>query len=376
MRTEILPWHDAGPDEREETIRRAAELIASGELVAYPTETVYGLAAAGMDGAAVDRVFEAKGRPASRPLLLAVEDLDVATDLVVEIPRDARRLAARYWPGPLSMVMVAAPGVPMGVTAGTGSVGLRCPAHPAARALVRAAGPITSPSANISGRPSPTTGEEVVADLDGRIAAVIDGGPTAGATPSTVVDLREGISILREGAVPASEILEFLAEPELDSGDRGSVLFVCTGNTCRSPVAEAVFRDALAARGLLAESAGVAALKGMKASDGSSRAAREAGYDLSGHRSRGLEDVCWSKVALVVTMTREHARAVRDHLEDSGRENDAPVLSLGDLAGGGDIADPLGGPLEEYTQMLRDMEDRVELVAEAISRELSKGGGS
>ncbi len=380
MRTEVLPWDGVSDRERESTVERAHELICGGSLVAYPTETVYGLAAAGTDAAAVAGVFAAKGRPADRPLLLAVYDLDAAADLVVDIPRVARLLEGAFWPGPLSLVLDAAEAVPRAVTAGTGTVGLRCPAHPAARALVRVTGPITSPSANISGRPSPRSAADVLENLEGRIAAVIDGGPSPGGRESTVIDVRGGPKILRWGAVSPGEIRDVLgASIEIEDGNpppRDTVLFVCTGNTCRSPAAAAVFRHRLRNAGLRVASAGVAAPAGTPASPGSVEVAGERGYDLGGHRSRGLEEVCWSRVALVVGMAGHHGDAVKRHL--TGLDLDSPprVVTLGELAGGDDLKDPFGGPPEEYRAMMDEIEEYAPIAAPIIIDLGTKGGRS
>ena len=186
-----------------EDLALAAELILQGGLVAVPTETVYGLAANGLDTAAVERLYAVKGRPAVKPLSLMVgapEDMD---RYCLEISPLARRLAAQYWPGPLTLVMTARKVVPELVRAGGATVGLRCPDHPATLELLRrAALPLAAPSANPSGQPSPRTAEEVLSWFDGRIEAVIDGGACALGIESTVLDLSgPEMKILREGAV-------------------------------------------------------------------------------------------------------------------------------------------------------------------------------
>jgi L-threonylcarbamoyladenylate synthase len=184
-------------------VAEAAALIRTGGLVAFPTETFYGLGAHALDADAVARVFRAKGRPADKPLLVLVDSPATASALVAEVPAAARRLIARYWPGPLTLVLPARPGLPVALTAGTGTVGVRVPGHPVALALVRAAAvPVTAPSANPHGEPSPRTAAEVLAGLGDRIDLVLDGGPTAGGLPSTLVDLTgPRPRILRAGAV-------------------------------------------------------------------------------------------------------------------------------------------------------------------------------
>jgi L-threonylcarbamoyladenylate synthase len=161
-----------------------------GGLVAFPTETFYGLGAAAFDVGAVRSVFAVKGRPQSMPLLLLVDSMSMAETVAAGFPETARELARRYWPGPLTLVVVAAPGLPEDVTAGTGTVGVRVSSHPVARGLVAALqAPVTAPSANPTGQPPARTPDAVLAYFDGRIAMVLDGGATPGGSPSTVVDV-------------------------------------------------------------------------------------------------------------------------------------------------------------------------------------------
>jgi L-threonylcarbamoyladenylate synthase len=208
-----------GRDARD--VATAAERLRGGGLVAFPTETVYGLGADGRSAAAVARIFAAKGRPADNPLILHVPDFAAAAalwDTDAERLARARRLAEVFWPGPLTLVLPKAAGIPDAVTAGQDTVAVRVPDHPVALALLRAfGGPLAAPSANRSGRPSPTTAAHVLATLDGRIDAVLDGGPTAVGVESTVLAL-DGPRprVLRPGDVTAAQLAPVL--PDLDSG--------------------------------------------------------------------------------------------------------------------------------------------------------------
>ena len=190
-------------------IDRAAALLRAGELVAFPTETVYGLGADATNGRAVAAVFEAKGRPHFNPLICHYPTAEAAFEHVVPDDR-ARRLAAAFWPGPLSLVLPRRPTCPVDLLAGAGldTLAVRVPAHPIALALIAAAGrPIAAPSANRSGQVSPTTADHVLDGLAGRIAAVVDGGPCAVGVESTVLDLTgTGAMLLRPGGVPAEAI--------------------------------------------------------------------------------------------------------------------------------------------------------------------------
>jgi L-threonylcarbamoyladenylate synthase len=185
------------------TVRRAAELLRGGRLVAFPTETVYGLGANALDETAVRRVFEAKGRPATNPLIVHVADAVRVGDVAADWPELARKLAEAFWPGPLTLVVPKKPGLPDVVTAGGPTVAVRCPRHPVAAALLRAAEcPVAAPSANRSTELSPTRAEHVLKGLAGRIDAVLDGGPCPGGIESTVVDVTgDVVRMLRPGLV-------------------------------------------------------------------------------------------------------------------------------------------------------------------------------
>jgi L-threonylcarbamoyladenylate synthase len=191
---------------------RAAAMLRDGHLVAFPTETVYGLGAHALDPAAVARIYAAKGRPAYNPLIVHVPDVAAARRLTREWPEAADRLAARWWPGPLTIVLPKAASVPDSVTAGLDTVALRIPAHPVALALLRAAGiPLAAPSANRSGQVSPTAAAHVARSLGGRVPLILDGGLCEVGIESTVVDLSVvPPQLLRPGMVSQRELEEEL----------------------------------------------------------------------------------------------------------------------------------------------------------------------
>ncbi len=211
--TTVVPVDPDQPDARE--LAGAGAALRQGRLVAFPTETVYGLGAHALDADAVAGVFAAKARPAGNPLIVHVTGLADAAE-VAELTPLAERLAARFWPGPLTLVLAARPPVPEITRGGLSTVAVRAPAHPVAHALLTAAGvPVAAPSANASGRPSPTTAAHVLADLDGRIDMVVDGGPCRFGVESTVVDARgEAPSVLREGVVTREQLPEVTADGE------------------------------------------------------------------------------------------------------------------------------------------------------------------
>jgi L-threonylcarbamoyladenylate synthase len=184
-------------------IAAAVDRLRAGGLVAFPTETFYGLGADALDPAAVARVFLAKGRPADKPLLVLVDSPAMVGEVAADVPERARRLMARYWPGPLTLVLRARLHLPPALTAGTGTIGVRVPGHPVARALVHASGrPVTAPSANPHGVPSPRTALEVLAGLGDAVDLVLDAGPTPGGLSSTLLDLTGPVPrVIRPGAV-------------------------------------------------------------------------------------------------------------------------------------------------------------------------------
>jgi L-threonylcarbamoyladenylate synthase len=193
-----------------ESIRRALEVLCAGGLVAFPTDTVYGVGALAFDGPAVESIYAAKDRPNEKAIPILIADLADVDRVAVDVPPMARILAARFWPGPLTLVVPKQPHLPESVSA-TATVAVRIPDHPAARALLRAAGPMAVTSANISGQPSPTEAEEVIRQLGGRIPLVLDGGLTPGGVPSTLVDcLGEEPILLREGPLTMAQILTAL----------------------------------------------------------------------------------------------------------------------------------------------------------------------
>lgn len=189
-------------------LETAGQLLRSGRLVAFPTETVYGLGANALDPTAVRRVFDVKERPADNPLIIHVPNVSGLEGLVRDVPPLAHRLAGEFWPGPLTMVLDARSGVPEITTGGLTTVAVRVPDHPVAIALLgEASVPVAAPSANRSGRPSPTTAAHVMADLGGRIDAVVDGGRCVFGIESTVVDVRgDQPIVLREGAVTREDL--------------------------------------------------------------------------------------------------------------------------------------------------------------------------
>ena len=219
-------------------VAMAAVVLRAGGLCAVPTETVYGLAGNGLNETAVDAIYAVKGRPAAKPLSLLVSGAAALEKYGVDVPPAARALAARFWPGPLTIIVRAAPGVSETVRAGGDTVGLRCPDHPLTLALLRETElPLAAPSANPSDAPSPKTAAEVLAYFDGKIDCVLDGGPCGVGRESTIVDVsRTPYRILRQGALPADAIFSALM-------DTMTVIGITGGTGCGKTTALETLRE-------------------------------------------------------------------------------------------------------------------------------------
>ena len=208
-------------DDRE--LSEAARILTEGGLVAFPTETVYGLGANALDPAAAKKIYAAKGRPSDNPLIAHIADMAGLTPLVAEIPDTARKLSKAFWPGPLTMVFQKSGIVPYETTGGLETVAVRMPGDPVARRLIELAGiPVAAPSANTSGRPSPTMAEHVWEDMNGKIDILLDGGPVGIGLESTIVDVSGEVPVLlRPGAVTVEMLKDVIGDIEIDPGITG-----------------------------------------------------------------------------------------------------------------------------------------------------------
>lgn len=216
MNTQICKINGTEPE--PELLARAAEILRRGGLVAFPTETVYGLGGNALDPEAAARIYAAKGRPSDNPLILHIADRTALTELAAEVPEAAEKLMEAFWPGPMTLIFHKSEKVPRETTGGLDTAAVRMPSHPVARALIRTAGiPIAAPSANSSGRPSPTLASHVAEDLDGRIDMILDGGAVEIGLESTIVDVTgETPVILRPGFISLEAVRRVLGQGEMD----------------------------------------------------------------------------------------------------------------------------------------------------------------
>ena len=218
MQTIIKKVDEHCPD--KQIMMEAGELLKSGALVAFPTETVYGLGANALDEKAAAKIYAAKGRPSDNPLIIHIAEMDSLELITEEIPKAAYLLAEKFWPGPLTMVMKKSKVVPYGTTGGLDTVAVRMPSHPIALEMIRyGGGYIAAPSANTSGRPSPTLASHVAEDMDGIIPMILDGGAVGIGIESTIVDLTEEIpTILRPGFITKEMLEDVVGEVQIDKG--------------------------------------------------------------------------------------------------------------------------------------------------------------
>jgi tRNA threonylcarbamoyl adenosine modification protein (Sua5/YciO/YrdC/YwlC family) len=362
---EVADWSRA--PQWSDIVHRAAAELAAGHLVAFPTETVYGLAASALLPDAVECLRKGKGRPADKPLALAVRDAAEAIAYVADASRTGRRLAQRCFPGAVTLVFAVQsesgpfcrlPAEVRQRISPAGTIGLRVPDHPAIlHVLEQLPGPLVLTSANRSGAPAAATAEEVIEAVGDEVALVIDDGPCRYGRASTVVQVNgDSWKILREGVVSAAEIERQAA---------CQVVFICTGNTCRSPMAQALCEKMLAERldctpaelpahGFCVQSAGLVAMIGDEAAPEALTVGREFGIDLTRHESRPLTARLALQADYLIGMTQSHLLAVATRFPEAS----ARVRLLS--AEGGDLPDPIGCEEEVYREcaqrIVRDLE--------------------
>jgi len=347
------------PEKTEgKSIRTAVETLRAGGIVAFPTETVYGLCVDPANPAAVERLYALKGRSANQACAYLLGDRSQAEGLVARLPAPARRLVQRYWPGPLTLVVPGSAG---------DRVGLRLPAVPVARALARQfGGPLLQTSANRSGRPSALNATGIAQALGSGVDLVLDAGRAPGGVSSTVVTCDGGtFAVVREGAIPGAEIAETAVE---------RVVVVCTGNICRSPTAEYMLRDLaarqlecsseeLAQRAFVFSSSGTHGWNAAPATPEAEKAARDLGYDLSAHSSRPVDAAILGTADRVWCMDAGHRREIEAYFQERPE-----ALQLFD-PGGEDVPDPF----QKSTRVYRRIAKRIEAIARLRVEELIRG---
>lgn len=348
-------------DDPRDFVHLTVQALAEGQVVGVPTETVYGLAAHALCEEAVERLCEIKGRGANAPLAISVRSREAAGDFICQLSGVARRLSYRCWPGPLTLVVPCNPAqsaisqlpdsIRRRITSEHNCVGFRVVDHRILSYIHRfMAAPLVLTSANLSGNPAPTTADAVAQQLGDSLPLLLDDGPTRYGGASTVVRVRgHRWELLREGVIERAAMNQFV---------KPVITVVCTGNTCRSPMAEALLREHLNKKfgsedAVRVISAGVAAGSGMGASPQAIEVMGKRGLDLTGHASRPLDESVIRVADLVLTMTQGHRAAILA----AWPEMQDRVFPL--RQDGGDISDPVGMPVEVYERCANQIDEEL-----------------
>lgn len=364
METEVLSVDRRA--ESKDAARRAQEVLSGGGLVAFPTETVYGLAASVTSPSAIERLRSLKSRPGARPFTVHIGSPEEAARFAPELPAMAGRMIRKGWPGPLTLVLsvsepASAPvmqdlnGAALGAIYYNDTVGLRCPDDPVAKEFLDAVeAPVVAASANLAGQAPPTSGADVLRELAGRVDLLLDAGPTKYAKASTIVRVSGSTyELVREGVYDARIIKAFSTV---------RLLLVCTGNTCRSPMAAALTRQLLAERmtlevsaleehGVVVASAGTAGGRG-GASPHAATVMGQRGLDLAGHQSAALTPELIHQADYIFVMTRSHRDVVLNMVPSATRRVEL-------LLDGRDVQDPIGGTEAEYEECARILQEGI-----------------
>jgi tRNA threonylcarbamoyl adenosine modification protein (Sua5/YciO/YrdC/YwlC family) len=353
-------------EDTRDIVHQAVAALSAGKIVAFPTETVYGLAASGLVPEAVDRLWQIKGRNPGKPIAFAVKSVDAALDYVPDMTPLAKRLARRCWPGPVTLVLDCCHrdsvinrlhSIVRQATVPDQTVGLRVPANDKTLQIMQlCAGPILLTSANFSGQGEAKTGVEVMQRVGDKVDLVLDDGPCRIGQASTVVQVTaDGYNILREGVVDKAT---------LDNLSGFLALVVCTGNTCRSPMGEALLRKQIAHQlgcaplelegmGIHVLSAGISAMPGAPAAEQAILVMEEMGMQITDHQSQPVTHRLAQYADVILTMTESHRQAVISQWP--AVESRTFTISMD----GNDISDPIGSPIEVYRQCAQQIEEQM-----------------
>lgn len=346
MQTRVVKINSKSPE--SEKIKQATDILKKSGLVAFPTETVYGLGANFKDKHAIDKLYEVKNRPRENPFTLLIANIEDIDSFATDVLPVAYRLGDRFWPGPLTMVLRSK---------NSSTVGLRIPKSLVALEIIRQADfPIVCPSANLSGKKEPLSAEQVLEDLRGKIELVLDGGKVELGIPSTVVDARSlPFKILRKGFIDDKLIQE--------TGSKKRVLFVCTGNSCRSVMAKALFEKKLKEKGrddIEVFSAGISVPMGRGASLEVIELLKSEGIDVSNHCAQRITEEMLKRSDLILVMERFQEESILGR--NALLKNRVYLFKeFSQFSQGGlEIEDPIGKGMDVYKRVFSDIKGVVE----------------
>jgi tRNA threonylcarbamoyl adenosine modification protein (Sua5/YciO/YrdC/YwlC family) len=356
IKTQIFKLNPKKPDVKK--IKKAASVLKKGGIVAFPTETVYGLAASSRNSQAIDKLYKIKRRPKNKPFPIQVDQLKSLKDFKVELSKDAKVLIDKYWPGPLTLVLNSK---------NDEKIGFRIPQNKISQKLLKeTAIPLCVPSANFSGENPAKSAKDVIINFDGIIEIIIDGGRCKKAIESTVVDLTATpYKVLREAAISVKELNQSLKSKNKFVKVK-KILFVCTGNSCRSVMAKGLLENE-SKKDLIVQSAGIAVFSGMPPTEETIKTMKKRGIDVSQEKAQGASASLLQEADLILVMEPKHKDFIIERFpEAKNRTHLLKEYKRKDKLDDYSISDPIGRPFNFYQKVYNEIEKEIKRIKEIL----------